>query len=213
MSTRILIADHQILFRQGIRLLLEQQSGIEVLGEAGNGREAVKLAEQLRPDVVLIDVTIPVLNGIEATRQIREHLQTTHVIALATQAESRFIGQMLRAGASGYVVKNTPLVELLQAIEVVARGGTFLSPIVTDLVISHYVRGENESFRSEYESLTRREREVMQLLSEGQQPRQIACQLKVSVKTVDTHRHHIMRKLKFRGMADLTRYALREGIS
>jgi len=213
MSTRILIADHQILFRQGIRLLLEQQSGIEVLGEAGNGREAVKLAKQLRPDVVLTDVPLPVLNGIEATRQIRKHLQATHVIALATQAESRFVGQMLRAGASGYVVKDTPFVELLQAIEVVARGGTFLSPIVTDLVIAHYVRGENESVRSEYESLTPREREVMQLLSEGHQPRQLARQLKVSVKTVDTHRHHIMRKLKFRGMADLTRYALREGIS
>lgn len=213
MTIRILIADDQGMVREGLHCLLERHGGFQVVGEAADGRQAVDLALKHRPTVTLMDVAMPGLNGVEATRQLREQGGNLTVLATSVRADSRLVGQMLRAGASGYVFKDSPFEELVRGVRVVADGGTYLSAQVAGMVVSSYVRGDGQSSGPAYELLTPREREVLQLLSEGHAGKQIARQLNVSIKTVGTYRCQMMRKLQLRGLADLTRYALREGIS
>lgn len=213
MRLGLLLADDHEVIRQGLRSLLEKQDDFEVLGEVGDGREAVRLAESLKPDVVVTDVVMPTLNGIEATRQIKAKQPGVAVLALTVQNTGRHVGQMLRAGASGYVLKSCTFEEVATAIRAVGSGQTYLCAAVAELVVSYFVRGQQGENAEHFESLTPREREVLQLLAEGMATRQIAGMLKISVKTIETHRYQLMRKLKLRGVADLTRFALREGIS
>ncbi len=213
MAIRILLVDDHVIVREGIRCLLEMEMGMRVVGEASNGRAAVAAIDEMPIDVVLMDVAMPVLNGIDATRQIKDLKPALPVLGLSLHSDRHMVGQMLRAGASGYVLKEADVQELGHAIRTVEAGGTYLSAAVAGVVVSHFVRGDGEESGSAFDSLTPREREVLQLLAEGHATRQIADKLCISIKTIDTHRYQIMRKLKFRGLADLTRYALREGLS
>ena len=211
MKAQVLIADEYTLVRDGVRALLEYRLGLKVVAEAGDGQQAVELAARTNPELVLIEPVLSRLNGVEATRRIRSVRPATRVLALAGQSDHRRVGQMLHAGAAGYVLKSAPFDQLKQAIETVLAGGSYLAPDVADIVVDLYVRGEADPCPG-MASLTPREREVLQLLAEGHPGRQIAEMLGVSIKTVDTHRYQVMKKLKFRNLADLTRYALREGL-
>ncbi len=213
MKLRLLLADDHDIFREAVRCLLETRADMRVVGEARDGHEAVGVARSTAADVVLMDVAMPLLNGIEATRQIKEFKPSLPVLGLSLHADRQMVGQMLRAGAAGYVLKDSTVEELTQAIDTVARGGTYLSTPIAGVIVSYFVRGERDTSDSAYEALTPREREVLQMLAEGYACREIADKLSISTKTIDTHRYQLMRKLKFRGLADLTRYALREGIS
>jgi len=212
MSVKILLADDHQLMRQGLRSMLDEQENLHVIGEADDGRTAVRLAKQLRPDLVIMDVTMPDLNGIDATRQIRAADPNVRIIALSMHAERQFVMQMLAAGASGYLPKDCPVDELLSAIDAVARGETFLSPKVTGVLVKEVVGGVPEvgAFCG---TLSPREREVLQLVAEGKSSKEIAYMLGLSSKTVEGHRRQIMDKLKLYSVAELTRYAIREGVT
>jgi DNA-binding NarL/FixJ family response regulator len=212
MSTTILLADDHELMRKGLRAMLDEQQGVRVVGEAENGRVAVRLAKQLKPDLVIMDVTMPDLNGIDATRQIRGDEPTTKVIGLSMHPERQFVLEMLAASATGYLLKDSPLDELLSAIEVVMRGEVFLSPKVTGVLVDECVGGTAEP-NAFCGTLSPREREVLQLLSEGKNAKEIGQLLHISSKTVEGHRRQIMDKLKLYSVAELTRYAIREGVS
>lgn len=212
MPVELVLADNHHMIRHGVRSILEDSGEFTVVAECSDGRTAVELAQAKSPAVVVMDVVLPVLNGIEATRLIREHT-SSRVVGLSVQSSSRQVGAMLRAGADGYVMKDCAGEELVRALRLVSAGGTYLSAEAAKVVVSYFVRGEAEESPDSYESLTPREREVLQLLAEGFAPKQIAAQLSISVKTIDTHRYQLMRKLQLRGVADLTRFALREGIS
>ena len=212
MSTTILLADDHQLMRQGLRSMLDEQPGLQVIGEADNGRTAVQMAHDLHPDVIIMDVTMPDLNGIDATRQIRGDDPTSKVIGLSMHRERQFVMQMLAASASGYLLKDSPLEELLAAIEAVARGEVFISSKITDVLVKECSAGavQADSFCG---SLTQREREVLQLLAEGKNCKEIGQILHISSKTVEGHRRLLMDKLKLYSIAELTRYAIREGVS
>jgi DNA-binding NarL/FixJ family response regulator len=214
MTVRVLIADDHKIMLAGLRSLLEKQSDIEVVGEAENGRKAVQLAQEKKPDVVVMDVSMPDLNGIEATTQILENLPETRVIALSMHSDKRFVMGMLRAGAAGYLLKDCASQELANAIAQVAGGKKYLSPEITGVVIDDFLRGsvqeEDETVAS---VLSAREREVLQLIAEGWSTKQIASHLYVSIKTIETHRRQIMKKLDLHTIADLTKYAIREGLT
>ena len=212
MSTTILLADDHQLMRKGLRAMLEEQEGLNVVGEAENGRAAVRLAKQLKPDVVIMDVTMPDLNGIDATRQIRGDDPMTKVVALSMHPERQFVLEMLAASATAYLLKDSPLDELLAAIETVMRDEVFLSPKVTSVLVDQYVGGQVEP-NAFCGQLSPREREVLQLLSEGKNAKEIGQLLHISSKTVEGHRRQIMDKLKLYSVAELTRYAIREGVS
>ena len=211
MSVRIVLADDHQIVRDGLRTLLEQESGMEVVAEAEDGHTAVALAREQRPDVVVMDIAMPDLNGIEATRQIKADLPEARIIALSMHADKRFVAGMFQAGASGYLLKKGASRELVQAIRQVAAGQMYLSSEITSTLIEDYV-GHLSSPDSAAD-LTAREREVLQLLVEGKSAEQIATQLHVSVNTVGTHRHHIMEKLNIHSLPELTKYALREGLT
>jgi DNA-binding NarL/FixJ family response regulator len=213
MATKILLVEDFTLIRSGVRALLEQSGKGEVVGEAVNGRDAVKLARQLKPDIVLMDVAMPELTGIEATRQICEHLPDVRVIMLSMHSDRQYIFESLRAGASGYVYKNAALEELLAAIDKVLTGGTYISTELADMVRDEYFRwARGERIGTELEKLTAREREVLQLIAEGNSSAEIARRLFISVRTVDTHRFHIMEKLDIHSIAGLTKFAIRNGL-
>jgi two-component system response regulator NreC len=214
MSIRVLIADDHKIMLAGLRSLLEKQTDFDVVGEAENGRKAVQMAQEKTPDVVVMDVSMPDLNGIEATKQIVESLKATRVIALSMHSDKRFVMGMLRAGASGYLLKDCASQELANAIHQVAKGKKYLSPDITGVVIDDFLLGgSQEGVATATGVLSAREREVLQLIAEGWSTKQIASHLYVSIKTIETHRRQIMKKLDLHTIADLTKYAVREGLT
>ncbi len=213
MKTRIIIADDHMIVRQGLATLLAKEPDMEVVAEAENGREVVQLVKDLRPDVVIMDVNMPDLNGIEATRQVLAAFPETKIIALSMHADRRFVVNMLKAGSSGYLLKDCAFEELAAAIRLVMANKTYLSPGVSNVVIQDYVQGMSAPRSSAFTMLTPREREVLQLMAEGKPTGQIAEQLHISVKTVETHRQQIMHKLGIHSIAELTKYAIREGLT
>ena len=210
MSIRILIADDHKIMRDGLSNLLDKEAGMEVIAEAKNGREAIRLAEQLRPDILIMDISMEDLNGMDATRQIVGKNQGTKIIALSMHADKRFVAGMFEAGAMGYLLKECAFDELLQAIRQVMSGRTYLCSMISGVVIRDYIQRMR---KSESSPLSPREKEILQLLAEGSTTKRIADQLKVSVKTVETHRQHIMEKLNIFSIAELTKYAIKEGIT
>ena len=210
---RLLLADDHRIMREGLRALLENQPEMTVVAEAENGRRAVELAQKLHPDVVIMDVSMTELNGIEATRQIRASLPNAKVIALSIHSDRRFVVQMFKAGASGYLRKDCACEELTHAVRVVCSGQAYISPGITDVVLNEVLRSATEGNKRGTPSLTSREREVLQLMAEGRSTKEIASLLKVSIKTIETHRHMIMEKLHLNSVAELTKYAIREGLT
>ncbi|MCK9375707.1 MAG: response regulator transcription factor [Syntrophobacterales bacterium] len=213
MITRILIADDHQIVRQGLRFLLEKEPDMKVVAEAEDGRMTVRLTRELNPGVIIMDVAMPDLNGIEATRQIITEFPTTKVIALSMYADRRFVVNMLKAGASAYLLKDCAFEELTRAIRVVLAHKTYLSPGVTDILVKDCKLGTPPSEVSAFGVLTPREREVLQLMSEGRSTTKIADHLHVSVKTVESHRQQLMQKLNLHSVAELTKYAIREGLT
>ncbi len=209
---RVLIVDDHGIIRAGLRSLLNQYEDIQVVGEAADGWEAIELATRLRPDVVLMDIAMPRLRGIEATAEIRQRLPETHVLALTVHDRKEYFFAILKAGGSGYVLKESEPEELLAAIRAVYQGDVYLSPGIARSVFSAYLNGGDEEAADRYESLTLREREVFQLVAEGRTTREIAEILHLSVKTVEKHRSSVMRKLRLQNLADLMKYAIRKGI-
>ena len=213
MSIKILIADDHQIVRQGLRLLIEEEPGMEVVGEAENGRDAVQLAQEKRPHVVIMDISMPDLNGMEATRQMLAALPEVRVIALSMHSDRHFVRGMLEAGASAFLLKDCAFEELDDAIRAVTVNKTYLSPGITGVVIDGYLGLHPSDEFPASSLLTAREREVLQLLAEGCSTKEIASRLCVSIKTVETHRRRIMEKLRIYSVAELTKYAIREGLT
>jgi len=210
----VLADDHQIV-RHGLRTLLAAEPDIEVVGEADNGRAVVRLVQELAPQVVIMDISMPDLNGIEATRQIVSEAAGVKVIALSMHSDGLFVLNMFKAGASGYLLKDCALEELVKAVRTVMNRKIYLSPGISDIVIKDFVIGysSGDSTSSAYSILTAREREVLQLMAEGKSTSQIADSLCISVKTVEAHRKQLMNKLDIHSVAELTKYAIRQGLT
>lgn len=212
MKARVLLADDHHIFRDGLRTLIEKEKGLEVIAEAENGRKAVKLAEKMAPDIVVIDVSMPDMNGIEATRKIIGDSPAVKVIALSMHSDRRFVLGMLEAGASGYLLKDCAFAELAGAIRQVLAGNTYLSPKIADVVVKGYLHKADDVTPASGVVLTSREREILQLIAEGLSTKEIAGHIFLSIKTVETHRRNIMEKLDIHSVAELTKYAIREGL-
>jgi len=212
MKIKVILADDHKIFRDGLRTLIEKE-GMEVVGEAENGRKAIKLAEKLMPDLIIMDVSMPDMNGIEAARKIIAAMHDVKVIALSMHSDRRFVLGMLEAGASGYLLKDCAFGELAAAINQVSKGNTYLSPKIADVVVKGYLNKTNDTAARGGGVLTSREREVLQLIAEGFTAKEIAEHVFLSIKTIETHRRNIMQKLNMRSTADLTKYAIREGLA
>lgn len=211
-KARVLLVDDHVVVRQGLKALFADEADIEVIGEASNGREALEFLENREPDVVLMDISMPGLNGIEATRQIQQRHPAVKVVVLSMHANEEYVFQVLQAGASGYVLKQSDSLEVVSAIRAAVAGGSFLSPPISRTVIEDYLRRAQARGRgSDAEQLTSREREVLQLLAEGKSNRDIADELSISIKTVETHRANMMTKLGLSSKTELVKYALRKG--
>ncbi|MBN9661903.1 MAG: response regulator transcription factor [Acidobacteria bacterium] len=204
----ILLADDHSVVRQGFRRILESQSDMEIVGEASNGREAIERATMLSPDVVVMDVAMPELNGIEATRRLMESSPRTRVLALSMHKDAVYVREILRAGARGYLLKDAIDADLLAAVRSIARGEGYLSPAIADAVLTDY----RQHVTDPIDLLTSREREVLQLIAEGKTNKEIATDLKLSVYTVDAHRGRIMEKLNLHSTGELVRFAVRKGL-
>jgi DNA-binding NarL/FixJ family response regulator len=205
---RVLLADDHALVRRGFRMILSSQPDFEIIGEAGNGREALEFALQQKPDVVVMDVAMPELNGIEATRRISEALPRTRVLALSMHKDAVYVREILRAGARGYLLKDSSDTDLLSAVRAVANGDGYISPGVSEAVLSDYRRHVTDPL----DLLTSREREVLQMIAEGKTNKEIAAALNLSVYTVDAHRGRIMEKLNLHSAGELVRFAIRKGL-
>ena len=205
---RILLADDHAVVRQGFKMILAAQPDMEIVGEAGNGREALDLAGQLQPDVIVMDVAMPELNGIEATRRIADLSPRSRVLALSMHKDSVYVREILRAGARGYLLKDSISSDLLAAVRAIARGEGYLSPGVSDAVLNDYRRHVTDPI----DLLSSREREVLQMIAEGKTNKEIATVLNLSVYTVDAHRGRIMEKLNLHSVTDLVRFAVRAGL-
>jgi DNA-binding NarL/FixJ family response regulator len=213
MSIKVLLVDDHAIIREGLRSLIEKQPGMEVIADTDDGRRAIGLVRECLPDIVLMDITMRGLNGIEATRQITAVSPAVKVIALSIHSQRRYVTDMLSAGASGYILKECLFDELVQAIRAVAAGGCYLSPKITDVVVNDYIKRLSAVADSPLEALTSREREVLQLVAEGKSTKQIALELHVSTKTIEANRRQIMDKLDIHSIAELTKYAVREGLT
>jgi DNA-binding NarL/FixJ family response regulator len=210
----ILLADDHTIVRQGLAKVLEGEPNLRVVGEARDGREAVSKAEQLKPDVVLMDISMPILNGIEATRQIKKSCRQTKVIILSMHSHDRFIGELLSLGASGYLVKDATGLDIIKAIGAAMKGDVYLSPSISRRVIENFVslRRKQSSREELYAKLSNREREVFQMIAEGRSTKEISHILFVSISTVKTHRSHIMEKLQIDNLSQLIQFAIELGI-
>ena len=213
MKLGILLADDHTLLREGLKTLLERESDMQVVADVANGRLAVRKAAELQPDLVVLDVDMPELNGIEAARQLSAAHPRMRIVCLSMHSGSKFVDAMLEAGALGYVLKNEAAKTLVTAIRKVAKGEVYLSPEINTSLVKRYVGKQPSERGNAYTALSDREREVLQLIAEGASSKEISVKLCVSEKTVSTHREHIMTKLDLHNVADLTRYAIREGIS
>jgi DNA-binding NarL/FixJ family response regulator len=213
MAIRILLADDHKMMREGFRALIEKQSGMTVIAEAGDGQSAVNLATKLKPDIVIMDIAMPGINGIAATRQIVAAGAGSKIIALSIHSERRFVREMTKAGASGYVLKDCAFEEMIHAIRTVAAGGVYLSSEIPATVLKDPAQQCPKIELSRLSDLTAREREVLQLLAEGSTTKEIAAKLQFSPKTAEFHRQRIMQKLNIRNLVDLTKFAIREGLT
>lgn len=213
MSTRILIVDDHSITREGLKVLLDKKEHFEVVAEADNGRAAVNLARKHKPDVVVMDINMPELNGVDASRQILADLPQTKIIALSMYSDRSYVKGMLQAGVSGYLLKNCAFEELSKAIVTVIQNQTYLSSKISEIVRKEFVKLMDADTSSAIELLTDKEREVLQLISEGKKTRNIAEDLHISVKTVEARRSKIMEKLNIKSVAGLTKFAIREGLT
>lgn len=213
MSIRVLIADDHGIVREGLNSLIGRQPDMEIVGEADDGRKALDLVRQLEPDVVVMDISMPNLNGVDATRQIVRESPKTKVIALSMHSSSMFVADMIKAGASGYMLKDCLFNELAEAIRVVHDGGAYLSPDVVSVVVGDYMNRLSGAEGLPLKSLTEREREVLQLIGEGKNTKQIAQELHVSTKAIEANRRKIMEKLHSQSIADLVRWAILGGLT
>lgn len=212
-AIRVLLADDHKILRSGLRILLEKNARLDVIAEAETGRLAVKMCRELAPDVVIMDISMPELNGMEATRQILNNSPQTKIVILSVHSGQRFVKEVFKAGAVGYLLKDCAINEVVSAIDAVLANGIYLCPQIATIVRDDYLRHVLEAEKSESSTLTPREREVLQLTAEGKSTKEIAFELKLSVKTVETHRQRIMDKLDIRTVAGLTKYAIREGLT
>lgn len=210
---KIMIVDDHNIVREGIRTILDKYPDLKVVAEANDGRSAVESVAEVRPDVVLMDMSMPGMNGIEATQRIHAEHPEVRVLILSMHKDKRFVTQGFQAGARGYLLKDCASGELVQAVRTVAAGEMYVCSGIVEVVIDDYIRRIPESFDSSQAQLTPREREVLQLIAEGNNAKNIAFLLKINVKTVDTHRQQIMKKLKMYSIAELTKYAIREGVT
>ena len=213
MSTRILLIDDHKIMRAGLRALIEKEKDLEVVAEAEDGRRAVELARDLSPDVIIMDISMNKLNGIDATRQITAACPDVKVLALSMHSDEHFVAGMLAAGASGYLLKDCAVEELSLAIRTAVGGNTYLSPPISKVVIKDYVGRLAKGVLSSSPVLTTKEREILQLLAEGKTSKQIASFLNLSARTVEAHRREMMDKLDIHSVAELTKYAVRKGIT
>lgn len=212
MNLRLLLCDDHRIFREGLKTMIERKPGLQVIGEAEDGPAAVEYAKELSPDIVIMDISLPKLNGIEATRRIINLRRDIKVIALSMHSDRRFVTETLKAGASGYLVKDSAFDELFSAICAVRAGNTYLSPAITKIVVDGCVHPGFRADQAQDSPLSQREREVLQLLAEGCSTKQIALRIKVSIKTIETFRTRIMKKLDIHTIAGLTKYSIKEGI-
>ena len=212
MNIRILLADDHEITREGLRSLIDRESDMEVIAEAQDGRTAVQLVAEVDPDVVIMDISMPDLNGVDATRQIKARHPRARVIALSMHSDKQFVTGMLTAGAVGYLLKKSTFEELAHAVRTVSDDHIYLSPAIADIVVKDYMQQLSGNASSGSVELTDREREVLQLLAEGKSTQQISALLHVSASTVSTHRQHIMEKLGMRTVAELTQHALQLGL-
>ncbi len=214
MSIRILIADDHKILRDGLKALVEKEPDITVVGEAETGKTAVSLAQKLSPNIIILDISMPDLNGIEAARKIIKANPNVKIVALSAHADQHFIREMMTAGAAAYILKGTAYEELVRAIREVMKGKKYLSPDIARGVLDTYVKlSRPMSDNPAFVVLTDREREALQMIAEGKSTKEIAGSMEVSVKTVETHRRNIMEKLNIHSIAELTKYAIREGLT
>jgi two-component system response regulator NreC len=206
--TKILLADDHTIVRQGLKLIISSHAELQVIGEAANGREVLELAEKLKPDVILMDVAMPELNGIEATRRLHEVSPRTKVLVLSMHKEGVYVREILKAGARGYILKDAIDTELISAIQSVARGDGYISPAVSGTLLSDY----RQNITNPLDLLSSREREVLQLIAEGKTNKEVATRLNLSVYTVDSHRGKIMEKLNLHSTGELVRFAVKQGL-
>lgn len=213
MTIRIILADDHKLMRDGLHALLDREKGLDVIATAENGRVAVQLTRKLSPHVVVMDVSMPEMNGIDAARQILNEMPETKIVALSMHSDRRFVEGMLRAGVSSYVLKDSPIEELSFAIRAVMDNRAYFSQEIAQTVVKGYLSKLDASEEAVAPLLTPREREVLQLIAEGKKTKEVAGSLNVSVKTIETHRRQIMEKLNLRSIAQLTKFAIREGLT
>jgi DNA-binding NarL/FixJ family response regulator len=213
MSISILIADDHIILREGLRGLLEKEPDFSIVAEAGNGVDAVRLAGELQPDVIVMDIAMPEMNGMEATRRIIKANSSIKVLALSMESDRRFIVEVLESGACGYVLKDASFKQLADAIRTVAAGETYFSPRINELIIKDYLQRIPDGLPLHFASLTERERTLLQMVADGMNTKEIAGKLDISSKTVEVHRQNIMKKLNLFSIAELTKFAVREGLT
>ena len=213
MTMKILIVDDHAIVRQGLRALIDKEEDMEVTAEAATGAEAIRLARECRPDVIVMDISMPDVNGIDATKSITAESPLVRVLALSMESDRRFVVEVLKTGANGYVLKDAAFAELATATRAVAAGETYLPPRVTSLLIKEYLQRIPDEVPATYENLSLREREILQLIADGSNAKEIAFAFGVSVKTVENQRHSIMKKLDLFSIAELTKYAVRQGLT